>query len=109
MNLTEIILLVTIALILGLFWQIHQLKENRAQEDQIGLLKENLQELRTRIDLLIDANRLSGVDLKNDLIYTFVSNREKDEFGVDSSGYYVLDSSVGVDQIMNTVVIKHNI
>mgnify|MGYP000937768398 CR=1 FL=1 len=67
MNLTEIILLVTIALILGLFWQIHQLKENRAQEDQIGLLKENLQELRTRIDLLIDANRLSGVDLKNDL------------------------------------------
>lgn len=67
MNLTEIILLVTIALILGLFWQINQLKENRAQEDQIGLLKENLQELRTRIDLLIDANRLSGVDLKNDL------------------------------------------
>ncbi len=67
MNLTEIILLVTIALILGLFWQIHQLKENRAQEDQIGILKENLQELRTRIDLLIDANRLSGVDLKNDL------------------------------------------
>ncbi|MEY3754997.1 MAG: recombination protein RmuC [Pseudomonadota bacterium] len=67
MNLTEIILLVIIALILGLFWQIHQLKENRAQEDQIGLLKENLQELRTRIDLLIDANRLSGVDLKNDL------------------------------------------
>ena len=67
MNLTEIILLVTIALILGLFWQIQQLKENRAQEDQIGLLKENLQELRTRIDLVIDANRLSGVDLKNDL------------------------------------------
>ncbi len=67
MNLTEIILLVTIVLILGLFWQIHQLKENRAQEDQIGILKENLQELRTRIDLLIDANRLSGVDLKNDL------------------------------------------
>ncbi|NQW57155.1 MAG: DNA recombination protein RmuC [Polynucleobacter sp.] len=67
MNLTEIILMFTIALILGLFWQINQLKENRAQEDQIGLLKENLQELRTRIDLLIDANRLSGVDLKNDL------------------------------------------
>jgi DNA recombination protein RmuC len=67
MNLTEIILMFTIALILGLFWQINQLKENRAQEDQIGLLKENLQELRTRIDLLIDANRLYGVDLKNDL------------------------------------------
>jgi DNA recombination protein RmuC len=67
MNLTEIILMFTIALIVGLFWQINQLKENRAQEDQIGLLKENLQELRTRIDLLIDANRLSGVDLKNDL------------------------------------------
>jgi DNA recombination protein RmuC len=67
MNLTEIILMFTIALILGLFWQINQLKENPAQEDQIGLLKENLQELRTRIDLLIDANRLSGVDLKNDL------------------------------------------
>ena len=67
MNLTEIILIFTIALILGLFWQINQLKENRAQEDQIVHLKENLQELRTRIDLLIDANRLSGVDLKNDL------------------------------------------
>ena len=67
MNLTEIILMFTIALIVGLFWQINQLKENRAQDDQIGLLKENLQELRTRIDLLIDANRLSGVDLKNDL------------------------------------------
>ena len=67
MNLTEIILMFTIALIVGLFWQINQLKENRAQYDQIGLLKENLQELRTRIDLLIDANRLSGVDLKNDL------------------------------------------
>ena len=67
MNLTEIILMFTIALIVGLFWQINQLKENRAQEDQIGLLKENLQELRTRIELLIDANRLSGVDLKNDL------------------------------------------
>jgi DNA recombination protein RmuC len=67
MNLTEIILIFTIALTLGLFWQINQLKENRAQEDQIVHLKENLQELRTRIDLLIDANRLSGVDLKNDL------------------------------------------
>jgi len=67
MNFTEIILIFTIALILGLFWQINQLKENRAQEDQIVHLKENLQELRTRIDLLIDANRLSGVDLKNDL------------------------------------------
>jgi len=67
MNLTEIILIFTIALILGLFWQTNQLKENRAQEDQIVHLKENLQELRTRIDLLIDANRLSGVDLKNDL------------------------------------------
>ena len=67
MNLTEIILMFTIALIVGLFWQINQLKENRAQDDQIGLLKENLQELRTRIDFLIDANRLSGVDLKNDL------------------------------------------
>ncbi|MCF8194965.1 MAG: DNA recombination protein RmuC [Polynucleobacter sp.] len=67
MNLTEIILMFTIALIVGLFWQINQLKENRAQDDQIGLLKENLQELRTRIDLLIDANRLFGVDLKNDL------------------------------------------
>ena len=64
MNLTEIILMFTIALIVGLFWQINQLKENRAQDDQIGLLKENLQELRTRIELLIDANRLSGVDLK---------------------------------------------
>ena len=67
MNFTEIILIFTIALILGLFWQINQLKENRAQEDQIVHLKDNLQELRTRIDLLIDANRLSGVDLKNDL------------------------------------------
>ena len=71
MNFTEIILIFTIALILGLFWQINQLKENRAQEDQIVHLTENLQELRTRIDLLIDANRLSGVDLKNDLKQAF--------------------------------------
>ena len=47
-------------------------------------------------------------DLKNDLIYTFVSDREKDDFGVETPGYYVFDSSIGVDQIMNTGRLFYN-
>ena len=115
MNLTEIILLVIIALILGLFWQIHQLKENRAQEDQIGLLKENLQELRTRIDLLIDANRLSGVDLKNDLNRDLATLRTTLVEQLEASGRGVretltqrlaeiqLDTSKKLEQMRQTV------
>jgi hypothetical protein len=47
-------------------------------------------------------------DLKNDLIYTFVSDREKDDFGVETPGYYVFDSNIGVDQIMNTGRLFYN-
>ena len=45
-------------------------------------------------------------DLKNDLIYTFISDRDirngEVTIAVDSAGYYILDSSVGVDEVMKT-------
>ena len=62
----------------------------------------------TNILFTTEDNDKNIFDLKNDLIYTFVSDREKDEFGVDSSGYYILDSSVGVDQVMNTGRLFYN-
>jgi hypothetical protein len=62
----------------------------------------------TNILFTTEDNDKNIFDLKNDLIYTFVSDREKDEFGVNSSGYYILDSSVGVDQVMNTGRLFYN-
>ena len=62
----------------------------------------------TNILFTTEDNDKNIFDLKNDLIYTFVSDREKDEFGVETPGYYVFDSNIGVDQIMNTGRLFYN-
>jgi len=53
-----------------------------------------------------DDNDKNIFDLKNDLIYTFISDRDIRDgevpIAVDSAGYYILDSSVGVDEVMKT-------
>lgn len=53
-----------------------------------------------------DDNDKNIFDLKNDLIYTFISDRDirngEVPIAVDSAGYYILDSSVGVDEVMKT-------